>query len=184
MKDFLKRGLERLARLGRPDPNESRTDAEGQLKAIFDEMASQLREDQTRPRRGILWIATPRPDPDIFVAAAMEVLDQARAEAAHQAATAAYQYAELECGCRCRAHNKMACPKCVRYEACPLHSDVDPSTLKADLLADPVWVAQSINRELAEILPGVVEWDDDALDPYYREALVEAVARVVSARMI
>ncbi|NJO82031.1 MAG: hypothetical protein HC828_04030 [Blastochloris sp.] len=181
MIDALKKGLARLRRLGRPDETTLRVGHEAQIKQIVDTMAEQLREDQLQPA-GAFWIVRQRPDPEVFLAALLEVFDEAIARTTVEAATAAYQHADLECCCRCRAHHRVACPICVRYEACPLHADANPADLQPQALLNPRWVAEAVHRELTDLLPGVVEWTNPDLDSAYREALVEALARVLLPR--
>lgn len=181
MIEALKKGLARLRRLGRPDETAPREGHEAQIKQIVDEMAEQLRQDQLRPA-GAFWIVQTRPDPEVFLAALLEVFDEAIAKATVESAAAAYQHAQLECACRCRAHHRVACPICVRYEACPLHTEANPADLQPQVLLNPRWVAEAVHRELTDLLPGVVEWNNPDLDSAYREALVEALARVLLPR--
>lgn len=179
---WVQAGIARLRRLGRPDETTERTGIEAKIKEVMDDCFSRLREDVESGGRGP-WIFTQRPDPEVYVAAILEICADERNDGIAEGAHAAYQHAELECVCRCRAHHRTGCPFCVQYESCAVHGDANPETLRPALLSDPYVVARALHRALGTHLPGMPDWDDPDLDQDYARAMVEAAAEVVASRI-
>lgn len=126
IKDLLAAARRRLIDRGRPEEGIPRDELEQHVRAVFEAYKAALTESEEPPPRPGMWIFRPRPDPEEFVAAAVMLLERAEDLGREQAAAAAAETADWTCACRCRAHQKAACPYCVSVESCPAHSSPDP----------------------------------------------------------
>lgn len=122
---LLGKGLDRIAKRGRPDPDDDRPVFEERLRALFDEYGAQIRRDEESPPK--VWIFHRSVDHEAFLQAAMAMVDEACQASYFAGATETLNLDRDDCSCTCKAHQKPACPLCLRVERCQVHSAFDPS---------------------------------------------------------
>jgi hypothetical protein len=99
-----------------------------QVKELLDEYVDEIREPQRNPPG--VWIFKRSPRHELYHRALVELLNDARNEGRREGAAAVGDILEDECACRCRKHDKIACPLCVDTRRCPVHSEPDPRLLE------------------------------------------------------
>lgn len=105
-----------------------------------------------------------------------ELLDRL-ADARLAGATAVREEARFRCCCRCRPHNRVACPVCLEVEVCPVHATPSEDQLRPNDLLDP----RKIARELWDALSlSCMAWHE--CDPDAQDRWTEAVRRIVVVR--
>ncbi len=152
------------------------------LKAILDAYVDRLRGDMDRgsPAPG-MWIFRKGIDHEAPLRAVEVLLAEARETGRREGAAALAEQMDYQCACRCRAHWKAACPKCLDVFGCPVHSEVDPSVLRPEFLKDPEAVARAIWDEYEARCEKGALWSE--LDGESRALYVESVRRVVTVRL-
>lgn len=81
------------------------------------------------PRTG-MWIMTPTFDHEAWARELAAVIVDRERAIRTEAAVRALQGAKVSCECRCRAHGRGGCPRCLTVERCPLHFEPDPTALR------------------------------------------------------
>lgn len=122
----IKRGLERIRELGRKDEAEPRAGAEAQLKSILEAYHRELTEHENPTSRGV-WIFQGEVDHEAFLQACVAVAEDELMAGRREGARAVDEFEGWDCACRCREHQRVACPTCLEVERCPVHGDDDPA---------------------------------------------------------
>lgn len=126
------RALLARARGRRRDPTEPTEAFEGALKELLDDLVDRVEQDTGQGPPGV-WIFRPRVDVPTYLRAILDLVDTELDRARYEAwAASCDPNADPQCGCRCRAHRRVACPICLDVHRCPAHSDPDPATLELD----------------------------------------------------
>lgn len=181
MTNYFKAALRRLRERGRPEPTQSRPQLEQRAKDLLEAYAAELRGDVAKPiPRPGMWIFRQRLDHEVWVQALTELLDEAQMVGRREAGEAIADMLDEQCACRCRAHNKPACPHCLDVYGCPVHTEVSAKVLRPDYLRDPERVAEAVYRAWAT---GTKMPDWDALDPATKANLIQAIRANVTIRL-
>ena len=131
---LLKRGYERArAALSKPEPEPE--SLEVQLKALLDDYAEKIGTETSPTAKGV-WIFSAHVDHDLYRQAIMSLIDSACGEARREGYEAADQSEHWDCSCRCKEHQRHACPICLEVEKCPVHGNDDPGRIS------PRWRAE------------------------------------------
>jgi len=156
--------------------------------AILGEYAEQVAKDAGRDHSRWTWIFRAGVPHRRFVQSLVRLIDRARTSAGIRAAAAAAESADWTCICRCRAHGKASCPRCLNVSACPEHDEPTPAELARDVLEDPERLARELYEVVAESIRTESLGDDTSILPWpdaplvTRLAIVEACRRVIVAR--
>lgn len=175
MKAFVAQLLDRARvalRLSKPDVREETKDTEETVTALLDDYADRL-EESFRPGAPGVWIFKSNVPHELYRTAVLALIHDARKEGQREGAAEMAERANWTCACRCIAHVQRGCPKCLNVWGCPVHNEVDPASLNPELLTDPVRVTDAIDAEAFLLRNNRTS----------REAYVEAVRRVVCARV-
>lgn len=181
---LLSRGRAWLQERGLLDPTEPLPPLEEQVRALLDDLSERSAEAARGEKRGTL---VRGPDRALYVASVLAVFEELRNEGREEASEALLERVGWECCCRCLAHRKIGCPKCLNVYGCPVHSEVGPELLRPDVLRDPEQLAREVHAtyldqlELPEGTPEPPSWTETT--PEFRKAFEEAVRRVVCARV-
>lgn len=127
--DLIKKGLDRILKRGRPDPDAPREAIEAQMKELLDEYSEQVVADEGLDASRGVWIFKDQVDHEAFLQGAMTLVEQARDAGRREGAAAAGTMAGEDCACRCRDHGKVGCPLCLDVSKCPVHVDGDLSAV-------------------------------------------------------
>lgn len=103
---------------------------EAALVEVFRNYAVALEEHAAAPppRTG-LWILTPTFDHEAWARELAALIIERESRIRQDAALRAAAGAKVSCECRCRAHGRGGCPRCLTVERCPLHHEPDPKAL-------------------------------------------------------
>lgn len=128
LRKLLQRGFDRIRSLGRQDEAKPREPTEQSMKQLLEEYAEAIAASDNPTKHGV-WIFERGVDHEVFLQAAMALLDDVRMEGRREGAKSVNEFEGHDCACRCREHGRVACPKCVEVERCPVHGDDDPSRI-------------------------------------------------------
>lgn len=156
----------------------SNPDAPGPEQAVVD-LLLDFRDRTVEPESSAPWIFRATLDVDRYAGAILALLDEARATAYHEGVAAGSE-TPPPCACRCRAHQKVACPKCLRVHSCPAHHFASSEALEVELLQDPIRTAEALYREARDLTGQGTPWGE--LDDVARDAHIEATRRIVATR--
>lgn len=115
-RDALRVAWERLSRTGRGASTSSLHD---EMRAVLDAFEDAIERESKRP---MIWILAPTVDRQAFVESLVQIAERRLSDARAADWYGALDCSTPECGCRCRKHQRMACPECVTVERCQRHT--------------------------------------------------------------
>lgn len=149
------------------------------IRGILAEYADELAEERGRSRG--LWIFRPSVDHEHYARRIDAVIDDASLKAASSAIAGDAE--SWSCSCRCRLHMRAQCPKCLRVERCPVHTEADPASLRPAILEDPETLARAVHELYIESITEYEPQTWEQLPQWHRAALVEAYRQVITSRV-
>lgn len=182
MIDYFKAAVAKLRERGRPEPNEYRGPTETDIKQLLDTYAAEIRGEMKSPapRQG-MWIFHQAIDHEAYIQALVLIMEEAHRSGRFEGAAALADDLEYQCACRCQAHQRRGCPRCLNIYGCPVHGEADASQLRLDLLQDPLRLTPILWSKLTEAVEADLSWEE--LTPEIQLQVTEVVRQLVTVRL-
>lgn len=115
LRQLLHRASKRLRAVGRPEPRDPETGPQTTDEKVRDVLTAFAFEIEESGK--VLAHV------DLYTHAVLTLIEDARFVGRFEGSQAALQMATDDCACRCHAHRRIACPRCLDTNPCPVHSE-------------------------------------------------------------